>query len=164
MVGRVAEVSIRGKYPGCHLLCLVVCLAQATREFSGDAAGLPNAAAIVHTTAMSARSNSSTTTKARLREWFDRSGWVQGGPDPSKRAKGKDNYKRGYEVRMSAAPKELAQLQRLLKSAGIEPGAPFAKSSRLVVPIYGREQTERFLNLIGVRARSRVCARPRRRS
>ena len=45
-----------------------------------------------------------------------------------------------------------------------EPGAPFAKSSRLVVPIYGREQTERFLNLIGVRARSRVSARPRRRS
>ena len=84
----------------------------------------------------------------RLAGWFDEHGWVQGAPDPKLRKALKATYKRGYEIRLSARPGELAKLQRLLVRAGFKPGKHFPKATRLVVPLYGKEQVQRFLKEI----------------
>jgi len=81
----------------------------------------------------------------RLARWFDEHGWTQTPPDPKLRRDFKETYKRGYEIRLSARPNELRELRRLLIRAGFEPGKHFAKGRRLVVPLYGKEQVERFL-------------------
>ena len=84
----------------------------------------------------------------RLARWFAEHGWAQTPPDPGLRKDRKETYKRGYEIRLSARPDELAELQRLLVLAGYKPGKHFPKGRRLVVPLYGKEQVQRFLKRI----------------
>jgi len=84
----------------------------------------------------------------RLARWFDEHGWAQTPPDPALRKDFQETYKRGYEIRLSASPDELAQLHRLLARAGYTPGKHFPKRRRLVVPLYGKEQVHRFLERI----------------
>jgi hypothetical protein len=98
----------------------------------------------------STKSQPASSVRRRLREFYKRSGWVQARPDPKLRAKRKANYKRGYEVRVAVASKqELAEVQRLLNQSGLKPGKPFKKVNRIVLPIYGKESVERFLELVG---------------
>jgi hypothetical protein len=89
------------------------------------------------------------TVEQQLAAWFERSGWVQSPPDPRQRNARPLTYKRGYEARLSASPDELSELLRLLRRAGLSPGTPFQKAKRLVVPVYGREQVNRLLQLVG---------------
>ena len=74
---------------------------------------------------------------------------MQSPPDPKQRAAAKTTYKRGYEARLSAAPDELEELLRLLRAAAFEPGSPFQKNTRMVVPLYGRAQVQRFREMVG---------------
>jgi len=101
---------------------------------------------------MSATGKSAASSVARLREWFNESGWVQGRPDAALRARYPNTYKRGYEVRLSAPLAAAPGLTRLLRRAGFKPGAPFRKGTRVIVPLYGREQTQRFLKVVNSRA------------
>ena len=89
-----------------------------------------------------------------LAGWFYEHGWTQTPPDPKLRKNLKGIYKRGYEIRLSASPAELAQLKSLLVRAGFEPGKHFPKGRRLVVPLYGKEQVQRFLRTICRTSRS----------
>ena len=103
----------------------------------------------------------------RLARWFDEHGWTQAPPDPELRKDFQETYKRGYEIRLSARPDELTELQCLLFRAGFEPGKHFLKGRRLVVPLYGKEQVEQFLREIRhasdrKRARSGSCRRASR--
>lgn len=59
-------------------------------------------------------------------------------------------YKKGYEVRLVASSlDELRQIQELLIEAGLSFGRPYLKARRIVQPIYGRANFERFLELMG---------------
>lgn len=63
---------------------------------------------------------------------------------------GHQHYKKGDEVRLVAASAaEAAHILQQLNAAGFTAGRPFrrdAKSARLAVPLYGRDQVERFLD------------------
>lgn len=85
-------------------------------------------------------------TARQLAAWFDAHGWVQ---SPPKKPKGKAaDSRHGYEVRLTASPREVPGLVRMLKQAGFKPGKPHAKGNRLRVPLYGREQVARFKAMI----------------
>lgn len=63
----------------------------------------------------------------------------------------------GWEVRLpsneDARPRELlAALSRL----EIEPGKPYAKRLQRIIPIYGKYQVERFLQLVRPREKSYI--------
>ncbi len=63
---------------------------------------------------------------------------------------GSQRYKKGDEVwLMAASDEELASLQSLLDATGFKAGKPFAKGSRICLPIYGREQVSRFKEIVG---------------
>jgi hypothetical protein len=88
----------------------------------------------------------------QLAKWFDAHGWVQSPPKKmAGRKKKTSQSKRGYEVRLTATPREAPGLVRLLKRAGFDPGKPYPKGNRLRVPLYGKEQVARFLALTGAR-------------
>ena len=83
-----------------------------------------------------------------MARWFDEHGWTQTPPNPKLRKTLKATNRHGYEIRLSARPDELAGLQRLLRRTGFKPGKHFPKGRRLVVPLYGKEQVQRFLKRI----------------
>lgn len=86
--------------------------------------------------------------KRRLAAWFNEHGCTRSAPDPKLRKEHSKTYKRGYEVRLSAHPEELSNLSALLHRTGFKPGTPFPKGNRFVVPLYGKEQVQRFLQMI----------------
>ena len=100
-----------------------------------------------------------TQVKKRLTAWFNQHGWAQSPPDQRLRKEFSRTYKRGYEVRLSALPEELDELLSLLQRADFKPGTPFPKANRLVVPLYGREQAWRFLELVGEKAVAKKMVR-----
>ena len=61
-------------------------------------------------------------------------------------------YKKGEEIRLVAnGREEQEQILRRLKLAGFKAGRPFRKAperNQFCVPIYGREQVARFLNMV----------------
>ncbi len=85
-----------------------------------------------------------------IKDAFARCGWTQSPPDPKRRAKS-DKYKRGYEVRFSVPLDDVQPMLRLLESAGFQPGKPNVKGGRARVPVYGREQVARLLQLANAR-------------
>lgn len=67
-------------------------------------------------------------------------------PDPILRKEGKGSYKKGYELRfVVCSEEELAELRQCLQNAGFKPSAPFRKSTRILQPVYGKENMERFM-------------------
>lgn len=59
-------------------------------------------------------------------------------------------YKKGEEVRLMAEDEqELLCIQDLLQRAGFRPGRPFEKRCHYCLPLYGRKEVQRFLDLIG---------------
>lgn len=81
----------------------------------------------------------------QLRAMLAGSGYARVADLAKRKQRGSASYKKGYEVRFVLATKEeLAHVRRLLKAAGFEPGKPFAKHSKLVQPVYGREAVERL--------------------
>ena len=89
---------------------------------------------------------------AELATCFQRNGYIR--PQNMERLNkvGAQVYKKGFEVRLAAhSEKELAHIQDLLRVLGFSIAKPFAKDRHFRQPIYGREQVEQFLSLIGYR-------------
>lgn len=86
---------------------------------------------------------------AELAAYFSRNGYVRWQDRAKLSREGYMGYKKGSEVRLTAANrKELAHVRRLLKQAGFAPGRPFLKGRQYRLPIYGFEEVERFLSLV----------------
>jgi len=85
-----------------------------------------------------------------LREFFRRNGYVRW-QDPTRvNGEGRKRYKKGDEVRLVAnSVRELRLMRRLLREAGFTPGRHFTKGSQYRLPLYGRDEVARFLELIG---------------
>ena len=86
---------------------------------------------------------------------FNRNGYVR--PPAKKRlaAKGTGHFRRGFEFRLTATSKsELRVIRKLLRQAGFKPGRPFTKGRQFRQPVYGRQELERFLEMIEIAARS----------
>lgn len=81
-----------------------------------------------------------------LAAYFLRNGCIRWA-DPELRKKlGHRGYRKGYEVRLVAQnAKEMAELEKALKAAGFNHGKPYVKVRQTIIPIYGREQVERFV-------------------
>jgi len=89
---------------------------------------------------------------ARLAELFRRNGYVRMQDPKRLKKEGYGSYKKGDEIRLVAETKaELAEVRKLLKAAGFEPGKPFEKATQYAQPIYGREPVARFMALVKVK-------------
>ncbi len=52
----------------------------------------------------------------------------------------------GYEIRLVAfTQRELRELRRAIRAAGLKPGKPFAKVNRWIQPIYGRDAMDQMV-------------------
>lgn len=90
-----------------------------------------------------------TATAKQLAAYFQRNGYVRTQDVERVAEDGWSKYKKGDEVRLVAeSEEELQDIQRLLREAGFEPGRPFAKGRQLRLPIYGRAEVARFLEMI----------------
>lgn len=86
---------------------------------------------------------------ALLAESFFRNGYVRRQNATRRDVEGR-NYKKGDEVRLVAdSRKELTELRRLLRAAGFKYGRPFRHARQFRLPVYGRKQVSRFLELVG---------------
>ena len=87
---------------------------------------------------------------SELAERFQRNGYVRIQNDERLNEVGSQIYKKGYEVRLTAhSEEELIHIQGLLRFLGFSVAKPFPKDHHFRQPIYGREQVENFLSLIG---------------
>lgn len=94
------------------------------------------------------RSTKAATPKT-LKDFFWRNGYVRW-QDPSRVKEGTQSYKKGDEVRLVAnSQRELREIRRLLKAKGFKPGRAWKQGSQYRQPIYGREEVERFLDMVG---------------
>ena len=83
-----------------------------------------------------------------LVRFFQRNGCLRR-PNLDRRKEESANYKKGYEVRLVAFSKrELADIRRAIRKAGLKPGKPFKKVERWVQPIYGKESMEQFVGWV----------------
>jgi hypothetical protein len=79
---------------------------------------------------------------------FARSGCVRT-PNPLRRQRDTQTYKKGYELRFSvASPAELRLVQASLKALKLKRGEPYSTGSRLVQPVYGANAVGTFCRLI----------------
>jgi hypothetical protein len=91
-------------------------------------------------------------TMDELVQFYRRNGYLRLPDEDRQQSEGPRNYKKGYEIRFVAmSKKELATIRRLLKTAGFKPGNPFPKVHRYVQPVYGREATVRFYEVLVAR-------------
>lgn len=73
----------------------------------------------------------------RLSAVFNRGGYVR-----------RRNAGKGHEIRFVVESRsELASVRRLLRIAGFEPGRPFTKSRKFVLPVYGHTTVRQLLRL-----------------
>lgn len=80
-----------------------------------------------------------------LRQLLLNGGYVRVADLAKRSAHGSASYKKGYEARFVVATRqELESVRRLLKAAGFRAGKPFAKHTKLVQPVYGRDAVERL--------------------
>ncbi len=64
-------------------------------------------------------------------------------------ARGTDSYKKGYEIRFSCRGQdECEEIVLALTALGLKAGRPYPKVHRTIIPVYGKEQTERLLQLM----------------
>jgi hypothetical protein len=64
-------------------------------------------------------------------------------PQGKRMGEGSDDYKKGWEVRFVVdSQKDVAGVKKALASLGFNAGKPFAKASRIAVPVYGRAVVE----------------------
>jgi hypothetical protein len=85
----------------------------------------------------------------RVAEYFLRNGYLRAA-DPRLRRDRGQAYKKGYEVRfVLGSSGELKEVRALLRDAGIRPGRPFRKHSRLIQPVYGDAAQITILSWVG---------------
>ena len=93
--------------------------------------------------------------RAELLSWFERCGYIRR-YNPERREREGQHYKKGYEVRFVLGSEGALQaVKRLLTAVKLRPGKPFHKHQRIVLPLYGRETVEWFVNLLS-RGRERA--------
>jgi hypothetical protein len=92
---------------------------------------------------------------------FLRDAYEQGGFVRIKMDHRRDGVRSGWELRLpsrdGASP---ARLMKLLRSVGFLPGKPYFKRERKIIPIYGRENVQRFLHLICPKVKARLPRPP----
>ncbi len=88
---------------------------------------------------------------ARLRELFERNGYLRV-PNPRRRKKeSADDYKKGCELRFVArSDPELRQIRTLLRRAGVNMGRPYEKHRQLVQPVYGMKAVKSLCEKLGI--------------
>ena len=85
---------------------------------------------------------------ARLASFYRRNSCLRV-PDTVRLAEGYRAYEKGCELRLILEDAgELAEVQRLLATAGFRPGRPYRKGPRWVQPLYGHEAVARFVDLM----------------
>jgi hypothetical protein len=81
-----------------------------------------------------------------LRRYFLRNGYTRSVDEVRRERDGHRVYKKGYEIRFVAfSEDEAQQIFEALGVAGFRPGSPWLKFGRIIVPVYGKAQTERLL-------------------
>lgn len=82
-----------------------------------------------------------------LAEVFRTRGYLRE-PDAKRREDEGKTYKKGYEVRLGVSTKrEVTQVRKLLREAGLEPGKDYRHHNAYVVPLYGPEAVAYFRSL-----------------
>jgi len=95
--------------------------------------------------------------KALLRERYERRGYVR-----YKDAVAKGIKRTGWEVRLYAYDRtDLRRLVAALKRLAFRPGNAYAKAPGWIVPVYGRDQVERFLDMTRPARKADVPGPPR---
>lgn len=93
----------------------------------------------------------SATTRRLLRQlasYFFRNGYMRV-QNEGRLAKEGRRYKKGDEIRFAAQSRaELGVIRQLLRRAGFKPGKPFEKGKQYRLPVYGRKEVQRFLDLM----------------
>jgi len=70
-------------------------------------------------------------------------------PDRRRRFKLKSDYKKGYEIRISVNTiEELKIVKSSLKKEDITVGNPYKKRQKIILPIYGMENTGKFIRAV----------------
>jgi hypothetical protein len=83
--------------------------------------------------------------KVFISEIFKERGYI-------KTKKGTDSSHQGWEIRLSIIDKKEEKLvKEVLEHYGFYCGKSFKKHNRFIVPIYGKEQAQSFLNNFGIR-------------
>ncbi len=86
---------------------------------------------------------------SQIRALFERGGYIRRPNLDRLDEMGSQQYKKGYEVRLVLLTQtEVRLTKRLLKEVGLRVGKPFAKHSRIVLPIYGEEAVTWFEALL----------------
>lgn len=90
----------------------------------------------------------------QLAGFYRHGGYVRG-PIPQRLLRdGWRIYKKGWELRLVLPDQEtLAEVQRLIDAAGLRLARPHRKGSRIVQPIYQREQVLEVLRAAGMDVR-----------
>jgi len=80
--------------------------------------------------------------------FFERNGYIRRQLEERRAAEGR-RYKKGDEVRLTAnSEAEVELIQSLLDVLEFTHGSPFVKSRQYRIPIYGREQVRRFVDMV----------------
>ena len=96
------------------------------------------------------RAASAADVAAELKFYFRRNGYVRRQRPQRLEHSEYWPYKKGEEVRLTSEDEqELLCIQNLLQRAGFRPGRPFEKRYNYCLPLHGREEVQRFLDLIG---------------
>jgi hypothetical protein len=70
-------------------------------------------------------------------------------PDIKRRSKENADYRKGYETRISINDiEEVKILKGILRKKHITIGNPYKKHKRIILPIYGKENTMAFTEII----------------
>jgi hypothetical protein len=87
--------------------------------------------------------------ESQLAHFFHRNGCMRVPNETRYLKEGSQKYKKGYEIRLVAQTEtELKQIGRLLKQAGFRAGKPYQKGNQMVLPIYGKQEVEKFQQLL----------------
>jgi hypothetical protein len=84
----------------------------------------------------------------QLASMFARNGCIRI-PDVRRRKKERQKYHAGYEVRLVALDsEELSLATACVRALGLRRGSAFVKGSRTVLPLYGKDQVEKFCGFV----------------
>ncbi len=82
--------------------------------------------------------------RRRLARFFRRNAYCRR-PDSTRQQKGRRSYHKGWEVRLVLKDEdEVALVCALIRKVGFNPGRPFRKGRKWIVPVYGQEAVESF--------------------
>lgn len=82
--------------------------------------------------------------------YFRRNGYVRVADLTRRKKEGAQRYKKGWEVRFVLdSEAEVREVREALRALEFKPGKVFLKSTKLVVPVYGKRVSDRIRGLRG---------------